>query len=39
MSQKRGGFRLVREIADYVIRNYGVPAYKEIVWREARKID
>jgi len=38
MARKRGGVRLVRDIADFIKKNYGIEAYKEIKWGEDIKL-
>jgi len=39
MAKKRGGLKLVREIADYVIKKYGIPAIRKIRWEPGVQID
>jgi len=38
MARKRGGVRLVRDIADFIKKKYGIDAYREIRWREDIKL-
>ena len=39
MAKKRGGLRLVRDIADFVLRKYGIPAVRKIRWEPGVPID
>ncbi len=39
MAKKRGGLKLVRDIADFVLKKYGIPAIRKIYWKPGVPID
>ncbi|MCR8432795.1 MAG: DEAD/DEAH box helicase [Crenarchaeota archaeon] len=39
MAAKRGGLKLVKELADYIIKKYNIAAIKKVRWEPGKSID